>query len=138
MHPASDIFRIGCSLPASGLIVGHAAGTFGNFEGSFSEVTIGLHAGQSAQRGLRFGISETELELVATDFPANQEMPAACLGYLAVQNEEPPGQIFGDDLPCMLAKSTGPSTPEASARSEVTGWDSHPLKDSAFARRTTK
>jgi hypothetical protein len=53
---------------------------------------------------------------------------------------------------CMVAKSlTGPSTPEASAASlpprllqllpagaKVAGRDSHPLKDNAFARRTTK
>ena len=35
-------------LPAAGLIVGHAAGALGILEGTFDEVAVSLHAGQSA------------------------------------------------------------------------------------------
>ena len=58
--------------------------------------------------------------------------------------------MFTHITACMFAKSlTEPSTPEASAASlpprllrllpvgtKITGWDSHPLEDSALARRT--
>lgn len=99
-------------LPSADLIVGHATGALGIFESPFDEMAVGLHAGQSAQRRLGLGIAETELEFAAADFPADQQMPRACRRRGAIPNEDPSGQILGNDLALFAGthRQTAPGT----------------------------
>lgn len=85
-------------LPSPNLVVDHAAGALGILEGPFDEMPVGLHAGQSAQRRLGLGIGETELEFFALDLPADQQMSAARACCFAIPDEDPTGQILGNDL----------------------------------------
>ncbi len=75
------------TVPEAHLIVGHATLALGVLKGPFDEVTGRLHHRQMAQRGVRFGVGQTELEFRSIQLAAHQKMPLTCLGGLLVPDK---------------------------------------------------
>ena len=86
------------SQPAAHLVLCHAASTLGILQRSLNEIARRLHRHQLAQRGRRPRVRQTELQLVAADLPAHQQMPVPGLPGLAVPDKDATGQEFGQHL----------------------------------------